>query len=241
MQQRADDDADASLLRRLLREARRLPVEFQTSIAFGVLVLGFLGFVAVAEDVLEGEPNKFDSDLLLALRQAGNPDNPIGPAWLEYAMRDITALGGYAVLTLIVVLSTLYLLLESRIKTALLLVSSIISGTLLVSILKIGFDRPRPDLVDQLTHATSSSFPSGHATSSALVYLTLSLLLAQAVRHRRLKLFLIASGVFIAILVGCSRVYLGVHWPSDVIAGWGLGAAWAMIWWIIARRLDRQH
>lgn len=228
-------------LKWLKRRVMDTSIELQTVIALAAIAAGILIFGGVAEDVLEGEPHKFDTELLLALRQAGNPDNPIGPAWLEYAMRDITALGGYAVLTLIVMLTTLYLLLESRIKTALLLVSSIISGTFLVSILKIGFDRPRPDLVDQLTHATSSSFPSGHATSSALVYLTLSLLLAQAVRHRRLKLFLIASGVFIAILVGCSRVYLGVHWPSDVVAGWGLGAAWAMIWWIIARRFDRQR
>ena len=228
-------------LKWLKRRVMDTSIELQTVIALAAIAAGILIFGGVAEDVLEGEPHKFDTELLLALRQAGNPDNPIGPAWLEYAMRDITALGGYAVLTLIVMLTTLYLLLESRIKTALLLVSSIISGTLLVSILKIGFDRPRPDLVDQLTHATSSSFPSGHATSSALVYLTLSLLLAQAVRHRRLKLFLIASGVFIAILVGCSRVYLGVHWPSDVVAGWCLGAAWAMIWWIIARRFDRQR
>jgi undecaprenyl-diphosphatase len=120
------------------------------------------------------------------------------------------------------------------------LVCSIISGTLLISLLKLGFDRPRPDLVDHLTHASSSSFPSGHAASSALVYLTLGLLLAQAESHKRLKVFLIASAIFISILVGCSRVYLGVHWPSDVVAGWGFGAAWAILWWLIARYVRTQ-
>ena len=149
--------------------------ELQVIVAFGIMVGGLLLFGAIAEDVLEGESHQFDETLLLALRQAGDTSDPIGPAWLQFAMGDMTSLGGYAVLTLIVVLSTLYLLLEHRIRTALLLVCSIISGTLLISLLKLGFDRPRPDLVDHLTHASSSSFPSGHAASSALVYLTLAI------------------------------------------------------------------
>ncbi|KCZ51934.1 phosphatase PAP2 family protein [Henriciella sp. AS95] len=214
--------------------------ELQVIVAFGIMVGGLLLFGAIAEDVLEGESHQVDETLLLALRQAGDTSDPIGPAWLQFAMGDMTSLGGYAVLTLIVVLSTLYLLLEHRIRTALLLVCSIISGTLLISLLKLGFDRPRPDLVDHLTHASSSSFPSGHAASSALVYLTLGLLLAQAESHKRLKVFLIASAIFISILVGCSRVYLGVHWPSDVVAGWGFGAAWAILWWLIARYVRTQ-
>lgn len=212
-------------------------LELQVVTAFGIMVGGLFLFATMAEDVIEGESHPFDESILLALRQAGDPSAPIGPAWLQFAMADITALGGYAVLTLIVILSSLYLVLEHRLKTMLLLVCSIVSGTLLISLLKLGFDRPRPDLIDHLTHASSSSFPSGHAASSAMVYLTLGLLLAQAETHRRLKLFLIASAVFIAILVGCSRVYLGVHWPSDVIAGWGFGSAWAILWWLIARNV----
>ncbi|OYW86971.1 MAG: hypothetical protein B7Z22_05535 [Hyphomonas sp. 32-62-5] len=131
-------------------------------------------------------------------------------------------------------LSSLYLLLERKYRSAGFLVFSVTSGTALVSALKAGFDRPRPDLVEHLTHATSPSFPSGHAAGSALAYLTIGLLLADAQDNRRAKLFIISSALFLAVLIGCSRVYLGVHWPSDVIAGWGFGAAWAILCWLVA-------
>ena len=234
---RPDPAGDALRLKWLLQHVRRLAIEFQTLIAFGVVALGFLGFVAVAEDLMEGETPRFDTSVLLAMRVAGDPSDPIGPPWFERAMADLTALGGYAILTLLLIASIVYLSATGKWRTSLLVFGAVSSGTLLSSLLKQGFDRPRPELVDHLTHATSSSFPSGHATLSAVAYLTLGLLMARAHEHLRVRILIVVGAVAVTVLVGVSRVYLGVHWPTDVLAGWCLGSAWAAIWWLIASRL----
>ncbi|MFW5661481.1 MAG: phosphatase PAP2 family protein [Oceanicaulis sp.] len=213
----------------------RFPIELTSVAALVVIGLSLAIFAGVADNVLEGDTQEIDQMILLALRTRGDIENPIGPGWFEYAVADITALGGYAVLTLLVSFSAIYLILVRRPGTAALLVASIISGTSLVAVFKANFDRARPDLVDHLTHATSSSFPSGHATAAALTYLTLGLMLASAQPRKRARVFIVWSALFVAILVGCSRIYLGVHWPTDVVAGWGFGAAWAIVWWLGAR------
>lgn len=221
--------------------ARRLGlrrVELKTVLAFAAIGLGLWVFASIAEEVFEGESHWIDSAILLALRDPGTND-PIGPAWFEFAVSDITALGGYAVLTLLVVLSAFYLILQRRAGTAAMMIGAIVSGTILVSLFKALFDRDRPDLVDHLTHATSSSFPSGHASAATLTYLTLGLLLASAQERRRARVFIVTSALLVAVLVGFSRVYLGVHWPSDVVAGWAFGAAWAVAWWFAARLVSR--
>ena len=106
---------------------------------------------------------------------------------------------------------------------------------MLVSTLtKLGFGRPRPDLVPHATQVYTASFPSGHAMMAAVTYLTLGALLARVQPRLRLKLYLIGLAATLTVLVGCSRVYLGVHWPTDVLAGWTLGAAWALGCWAIA-------
>lgn len=215
-------------------------LELKTVLTFAVIGLGLWVFASIAEEVFEGESHRIDSAILLALREPGTND-PIGPAWFEYAISDLTALGGYAVLTLVVVLSGFYLILQRRAATAAMMIGAVVSGTILVSLFKTVFDRDRPDLVDHLTHATSSSFPSGHASAATLTYLTLGLLLASAQERRRARVFIITSALLIAVLVGFSRVYLGVHWPSDVVAGWGFGAAWAVGWWFAARLVSRWH
>ena len=228
-------------LQTVIRFVRRLDIgaiELRTVAAFAAIGLGLWVFASIAEEVFEGESHWIDGAILLALRADGMTD-PIGPAWFEYAMADITALGGYAVLTLLVALSALYLLLQRRPGTAAMVVCAVVSGTFVVALFKAIFDQDRPDLVDHLTHATSSSFPSGHASAAALTYLTLGLLLASAQERRRARIFIVASALTIAILVGFSRVYLGVHWPSDVLAGWGFGAAWAIGWWLTARLVSR--
>jgi undecaprenyl-diphosphatase len=111
---------------------------------------------------------------------------------------------------------------------------------LLSTVLKMGFERPRPDLVPHATRVYTASFPSGHAMLSAVTYLTLGALLARVQPNRRLKAYLIGLALCITLLVGASRVYLGVHWPSDVLAGWCGGAAWAALCWFIALQLQRQ-
>ena len=217
-----------------------LSIELKTVAAFGLILAGAGVFAWLTDEVLEGDTQAFDRMIFLALRNAGDLEDPVGPGWLEYAIADITALGGYAVLTMMVVFAGVYLLLLGKAGKVAVMVGSIVTGTSLVSVFKGAFDRARPDIVEHLTHATSSSFPSGHATAAAVTYLTLGLMLANAQTRRRAKIFIIWCAVVIAALVGVSRVYLGVHWPSDVVAGWGFGAAWAVAWWLAARFIARR-
>jgi undecaprenyl-diphosphatase len=191
-------------------------------------------FAQLTDEVIEGETRVFDETVLLALRQPGDPSNPIGPGWLEDAMRDFTALGSLAVLTFLTAAVTGFLVLQGKRHAALLVVVAIGGGILVSTLTKLGFDRPRPDLVPHGATVYTASFPSGHSMMSAVTYLTLGALLARVHAERRLKLYLLGLAVIITVLVGTSRVYLGVHWPTDVLAGWALGAAWALLCWAVA-------
>jgi len=214
--------------------------EIGAVIAVGVVALGVLAFSMVADEALEGDTQAFDESILLALREPGDMSNPIGPAWLEYGFADITALGGYAVLTLLVAGVAIYLVSAGKRGSALVVVGAVVSGTVLSTLLKMGFDRPRPDLVSHLSHAQNSSFPSGHAMVSAITYLTLGVLLARVHSQRMTKVIVMSFAIVLTLLIGASRVYLGVHWPTDVLAGWALGAAWAALWWLMAWWLQRR-
>jgi undecaprenyl-diphosphatase len=226
---------------KLLHNLRRLALsEIGAVVAMGIVALGALAFMAIADEALEGDTHAFDESILLALREPGDASNPIGPAWLADMMADLTALGGTAVLTLLVVGVVFYLLSVDKRGTALLVGGAVGSGAILSALLKLGFERPRPDLVAHLSHAYSSSFPSGHALLSAVTYLTLGVLLARAHERRRTKIIVMTYGVTLTVLIGLSRIYLGVHWPTDVMAGWALGAAWAAAWWLIAWQLQRR-
>jgi undecaprenyl-diphosphatase len=225
------------IIRKLLRTALS---EIGATIAMGVAALGALVFMLIADEAVEGDTHEFDQSILLALREPGDLDNPVGPYWVEMAFADITALGGYTVLTLLVVAVAGYLVAAGKRGSALLVVGAVASGTLLSNLLKMGFDRPRPDLVAHLAHAQSSSFPSGHAMLSAVTYLTLGVLLARVHEKRRTKIIVMTYAIVLTLLIGVSRVYLGVHWPTDVLAGWALGAAWAALWWLLAWWLQRR-
>lgn len=215
----------------------RIPFENSLIIGFGLMAAAFFAFWSIAEEILEGEGHSFDEAMLMALRTPGNPSDPIGPDWLQYAVGDITALGGYTVLTLIIIASAAYLFTFGRWRHALIVIGASVSGAVLMHFLKLGFARPRPELVDHLTHAMSFSFPSGHATVSAVVYLTGGLLMAEAHSQRRMRVLIITCAVIVTMLIGMSRVYLGVHWPSDVIAGWALGTGWQLLWWIVLHQI----
>lgn len=197
-------------------------------------------FVELADDVREGDTHALDSALLLALRSPGNVADPLGPSWLEESARDITGLGGYAILTLLTIAAVAYLLMTGRRAAALLVLAAIVGGTLLSTGLKMGFERPRPDLVPHATRIYTASFPSGHAMLSAITYLTLGALLTRVEKSRRIKAFIMGLAIAMTLLVGISRVYLGVHWPSDVLAGWSVGAAWAALCWFVALQLQRR-
>ena len=218
----------ASSLRHILRLVQRLRLN-EVAPLLTIAVVGLLGwgFVELAGEVREGDAFGFDRTILLALREPGDLSDPIGPAWLEESARDLTALGSHTILGLVTIVTVLYLALSKRSQAARLVVVAVVGGMLLTYLLKLGFDRPRPDLVPHGVRVYTASFPSGHAMLSAVTYLTLGALLARLHADGRLKVLFLGLAVALTVVVGLSRVYLGVHWPSDVLAGWSLGAAWA--------------
>lgn len=190
-----------------------------------------LVFVKVAAEVAEGDTRAVDAAILMALRSPANPADPLGPRWLQELARDITGLGGPGVLALLVMATVVFLLLARKRRTALFVAMATGSGALVSSLLKELFNRPRPDLVPHGAYVYATSFPSGHAMLSAVVYLTLGTLVARLVAGRWLKLYVMGVAAMLSGLIGVSRVYLGVHWPSDVVAGWAGGAMWALACW----------
>ena len=197
-------------------------------------------FLALAGLVVEGRTRWFDERLLLALRVPGDPSRPIGPVWMPEVARDITALGSTDVLALAALAVVGFLALDRKYAAMILVVAAVGGGWALGSVLKAAFDRPRPDLVPHLMLAYFSSFPSGHSMMSAVVYGTLGSLLSSLVTRRRLKFYFLSLAATVAGLVGISRVYLGVHYPTDVLAGWSAGLAWATLCWLVGRRLKRE-
>ena len=193
-----------------------------------------IAFFTLSRAVVRGSTGDVDERILLAMRQADDVADPLGPDWVEEVGRDFTALGGVAVLSLISMTSVAFFWLASMHKAALYVGAASVGAILLSSGLKEAFDRPRPDLVPHGAMVYTSSFPSGHSTMSAAVYLTLGLVASRFVPRRRLKVLLIGVGIIVTAAVGVSRVYLGVHWPSDVLGGWALGTCWALVCWCVA-------
>lgn len=199
--------------------------------------LAFWVFIELAENVVDGDAHLYDTKIMLAVH-AYDPTNLV---WLNELFRDITGLGGVGVLGLLIVASSLFLVVSNKRRTALFVMLATVSGAVLSTLLKIGFDRPRPDLIPHLTHAYSTSFPSGHAMVSAVVYMTLGALLAREVSGLWSKVYIMTVAIIITGLVGFSRVYLGVHWPSDIIAGWAAGASWAVLCWVVANIINLEN
>lgn len=220
---------------------RRHHPESFVLLAFMAAALGLLGFLTLATIVRGGEVLSLDRTVLLSMRSAADPAVPVGPAWLRTAMTDITALGDTPVLTLIAVAVVGYLLVARRAETALLLVFAMTGGATLSTAIKALVGRARPEVINHLVEIANASFPSGHAMNSAIAYLTLGALLARTEDSRAIRLYVIAVAVALTLLIGCSRVYLGVHWPSDVAAGWCLGGAWAILCSLAARWLQRRR
>ncbi len=209
-------------------------------LAVAALMAGGWSFAELADWVADGDARTADEAILLFFRSASDLADPIGGSAIEEAMRDLTAMGSVFVTTLVSVVSVSYFLLDQRPRAALLLASIIVLGVGVVFILKFGIHRPRPDLVPHAMNALSPSFPSGHAATAAVVYLTIGSLVARAASRIRIKVFVIGIAIFLTLGVGISRVYLGVHWPTDVLAGWTIGAVWALGGWLIERHLQRR-
>ncbi len=213
--------------------AELLPYASLAVVAALIFVFGKL-----AGAVLDGDTRSFDEFVLRALRNPADLADPIGPAWLESVVRDITSLGSFSVLTIVTLSVVGYLLIDGKRAAAAFVLFAILGGAVLSELLKQIFARPRPELVAHLVDVHTASFPSGHAMSSAVTFLTLGALLSRVQSRRRLKIYLLSLAIFLTLLVGASRVYLGVHWPTDVLAGWCAGAAWAMGCWLLATWLQ---
>ncbi len=203
-----------------------------------VLIGLCLMFLLLAAESRQLGPNRLDHRLLLLLRAAA--DDPLGPPWFEKLWVNWTALGSGAVVMLVVSGVAGYLLLERQWRSAVWIVLAALGATLLSALLKVFYDRPRPDLVQHLVEVTSMSFPSGHSLLAASVYPTLGAVVAQLSRRRRVKFYVMAAALTLMVLIGVSRVYLGVHYPTDVLAGWVVGLGWALVCHLITSKLQRR-
>ena len=213
------------LLRRLGRQ------ELSILLSMLLVASAIWAFATLANVMVEGETYAFDRAVLLVMRAPGAPAGPWGPRWLMEVVRDYTALGSVGILTFMTLAVSGFLLLQGKTRVAVLVLMTVAGGMLLSTLLKRSFDRPRPDLVPHGVVVYTASFPSGHAMLFAVVYLTLGTLLARVQPQRRLKAYILTLAVVLTVLVGLSRLYLGVHWPTDVLAGWIAGAAWALLAW----------
>ena len=223
-----------------LRQIRDFLFAEQTVLlGIGLVAALVFAFMEIADEVSAGETHEIDIAILEMFRAPGDSSQMIGPFWFQEAVRDVTALGSFSVLTLMVSSVAIYLLLARRAGAAVLVAGAVISGSLLTDLLKTFFDRPRPEF-SAVTQELSASFPSGHSMISAVTYLTLGALLARLTDRRREKVFFFGVAIVLTALVGVSRVLLGVHYPSDVVAGWALGAAWALAAATLASVLRRR-
>lgn len=208
-------------------------------VIFGLLAFGLYVFLVIADEMAEGRLRQFDERLLLLFRDPADPASVRGPAWLQETMVEFTALGGYPVIILTLIAVMGLLVITRRYGPALFTFVSVWFGWLISDLLKRFYDRPRPDLVDHLDTVHTASFPSGHAMMSTVIYLTLAALVVRFFQDFRVRIYVVMVAVLISLLVGISRIFLGVHWPSDVIAGWALGIAWACFLWLAVALLQR--
>jgi undecaprenyl-diphosphatase len=207
-------------------------------LAFAIVAGLIWGFIALSDEVFEGDADPFDRTVAAAMQGPGPGYDPIGPSWLEELARDVTALGSYAFLGFLSFGIVGYFLLTDRRAHAALVAVSVIGGVLISNLLKTLFDRARPELATEVKVFTAS-FPSGHAMLSAVSFLTLGALLAQGSADTRVKAYIAALAIILTVAVGTTRVYLGVHHATDVLAGWCVGSAWALLCWTLAQWLRR--
>jgi undecaprenyl-diphosphatase len=218
---------------------QQLIIQRGSAVALVLTIAGLLfAFGFIAQEVAKGKTLAFDRAVMLALRSSADPSVPIGPAWLPEAARDVTSLGSITVLVIITLAVVGYLFLAGKSAVAWLMLIAVVGGIALSDLLKFAFARARPDVVPPLARVFTTSFPSGHATLSAITYLTIGAVLARSQPSSTISLYFMSLAVFLTVLIGISRIYLGVHYPTDVLGGWCIGAAWAMGCWAIMTYLQ---
>lgn len=206
-----------------------------TLVLFIILSGGGFAFLRLASEILEGETWAFDEAILRLFRQPSDLSVPIGPDWLTHVVSDLTSLGGTTVLALVTLFTVIYLLLIRQRAVGLFVFLAVVGGWALSTVLKLGIARPRPLVVPHLVDVHDLSFPSGHAMLSAVTYLTLAALLSRTQPRYAVRVYMITAALLLTFVIGFSRVYLGVHYPTDVLGGWCAGATWAVFCWLLAK------
>lgn len=221
----------------MFRRSMHALARLETALLIAWLALAGLAwaFLTLGGEMAEGETLAFDRRILMALRDPADPANPVGPRWLAESMRDVTALGGFTVLALVSTLSVIALLLHGRRRQAGVLAGAVIGAQVSADLLKAVYGRPRPEFIPHDMYVYATSFPSGHSTVAAATWLTLAGVVASLEPTRPIRGLSLIAAALLVVAVGFSRVYLGVHWPSDVLAGWTLGGAWALGAWMALR------
>lgn len=209
--------------------------------AWLLIVAGTWLFFEVAGRVSGGQTQAFDESVVRMFRQPNQPDELIGPKWLAQFAREITVLGSYSALILMVSISTLFLSAANQKIALRTLLGATLSGYAAMLLLKHNFQRPRPEIVPHLAESHSSSFPSGHALMSAIVYVTLGFQLLRVIENDRVRFAIMFTAMLLTTLIGASRVFLGVHFPTDVLAGWTAGLVWSLLWLVGARRWQLRY
>lgn len=180
---------------------------------------------------MESYIRRFDEAIMLAFRNSSDDSDLLGPSFIEEIIHNITVLGSTTALTLISLVFLGYLLLGNRHNDSVFLLISVSGGILINALLKIFFNRPRPDLVPHEVIVFTASFPSGHAMMSMITYVTIATILGRIHSQPGFNTFFYFIAILLTTLVGTSRIYLGVHWPTDVIAGWITGLLWVVVCW----------
>jgi undecaprenyl-diphosphatase len=188
-----------------------------------VVTLAAAGFALIARAVVEGQTQRFDNAILRWMGDNGTP-------FLDVWTLELTALGARIVVYMVVLVASAFLWQSRHHYSAAMLWVAVIGAGLINSVLKISFNRPRPDVFPWRTqHVGLASFPSGHAMTSIVVYGTLAFLIARLAPTKWQRRLVWAVAMLVVAVVGLSRLYLGVHYPSDVLAGFVIGGAWAII------------
>jgi undecaprenyl-diphosphatase len=209
-------------------------IELKVLIAVIAIIVGTLGFILIAAFVSRGSADILDIQILRSFRHPDHLSIPLGPPWLFEVMRDVTSLGGATIVSLITLFVIGYFILKKQYGMLIIILVAVIGGAVMELELKVLFGRIRPQLIPSLISEKSFGFPSGHSMMSAIIYLSLASLIARLQVRRKDKIYVIFSAVFLSFIIGVSRVYLGVHYPTDVLGGWSLGLAWAALCWFVA-------
>ncbi len=219
---------------------KRWPIDKVVVVVALLLGATLFLFTELSSEVSEGETLEFDNSILASFRDPQNQHQLIGPTWLLPATRDISALGGVAVMTLLTILVTAFFALRKKWRLLFFFLASVGGGTGTMLILKCLFHRARPTIVPLLDDVSTEAYPSGHSMISAIVYLTLGAFLAKSSSSRRLRLYYFSVALLLTFLIGLSRIALAAHYPSDVLAGWCLGITWSCSSYLLAQMLQKR-